>query len=153
MGELVPDPREFVTGLHYLEQEARLGHIRYRSDLGVLQYLWLHAWKTRTSRGKPVEIGMVRHDKVRVPAIAAATLLSERAVSASLKRLAEGGWIMKEQLRYVSDTGPGWKAINEIYVLMDPTSHRDRARSRDVVGGFEKLLTDSTRPDTGQDLP
>lgn len=141
MGELVPSPTDYVGGMLYLEQEARLGHFAYRSDLDVLQYLWLHCWKARTHRGKPVDTGFVRQDKVRVSEIGAGTMLSGRAVKESLKRLADGGWILKEQLRYTSDTGPGWKAINEVIVLMDPTGHRERARSRDIVGGFEKLLS------------
>jgi predicted transcriptional regulator len=150
---LPPDPTNLVAGLAYIDTEARLGHFAERSDLDVFRYLWINCWHTASHRGKPVTMGQVLEGKVRVEAIAAATMLGERSVNRSLARLAQQGWILREQGRFESASGPGWKFVNEVYVLMDPTGHRERARNRDIVGGFEALLSDSDRVSTILDTP
>lgn len=145
MEDLLPNPTDLIGGLAYIDQEAAAGHFEQRSDLDVFRHLWIHCWHTDRYRGKPVDVGLVLESKVRVEDICAATMLKARAVTESLSRLSVGGWISREQTRFVSDTGRGWKSTNEIYVLMDPTSHRERAKNRDVTSGFEALLADGER--------
>ena len=146
--EELPDPTDLAGGLAYIDREAAAGHFAERSDLDVLRYLWIHCWHAARYHGKPVPLGQVLEGKVRAEAVAAATMLSERSVTRSLTRLAQQGWISREQVRFTSASGPGWKFVNEICVLMDPTGHRDRARGRDIVSGFEALLADSDQVST-----
>lgn len=153
MEDLLPDPTDLIGGLAYIDQEAAAGHFSERSDLDVFRYLWINCWHSARFKGKPVTLGLVLEGKVRVETIAAATMLGDRSVNRALTRLAQQGWVAREQTRYVSDTGPGWKHVNEIFVLMDPSAHRERAKKRDVVGGFEALLKDSNQVMTILDTP
>jgi hypothetical protein len=130
MDQLLPDPTLLSEGLRYIDQEASAGHFTERSDLDVFRYLWINCWHKSSHNGQPVMLGQVLEGKVKVERIAAATMLKARAVTSSLSRLAAQGWIMREQTRFTSEAGPGWKSTNEIIVLMDPSSHRARAAAR-----------------------
>ena len=153
MEERLPDPTDLIGGLAYIDQEAAAGRFTERSDLDVFRYLWVNCWHSTKHRGKPVVMGQVLEGKAPVEKIAVATMLGKRSVSRSLVRLDQQGWIVREQQRFVSDVGPGWKSTNEVFVCMDPTSHRARAKSRDVVTGFESLLADSDQVNTILDTP
>lgn len=132
MEELTPDPTDLVAGLAYIDQEAMAGHFAQRSDLDVLRYLWINCWHKTVHNGRPVMLGQVLEASVRIEVIAGKTMMSDRAIKDSLARLASGGWIMREQTRFESKAGPGWKSYNEIFVLMDPTAHRARSATRSV---------------------
>lgn len=130
MGDTSPDPTNLIGGLEYVDQEAKAGHFAERSDLDVLRYLWINCWHKTEHKGEPVALGLVLDSKAPVAEIVATTMLGERSVNRSLTRLAKQKWIVREQTRYVSESGPGWKHVNEIYVLMDPTGHRERDKAR-----------------------
>ena len=130
MGDLLPDPTNLIGGLEYIDREAKSGHFSERSDLDVFRYLWINCWHKTEHKGEPVVLGLVLESKAPVAEISAVTMLGERSINRSLTRLAEQKWIFCEQTRYVSENGPGWKHINEISVLMDPTGHRERDKAR-----------------------
>ena len=133
---LLPDPGHQAKTEAYIYQQAEMGHFAERpTALPRLLYLWTFTWRTGSNpEGSPV--GQVMHGKASMAKAAMSTWVSYDTVRRDYRWLEDNGWIETE--RGYDDTGR--EDAKYVFVRMDVTSHRERARTRAMMAEVNSIL-------------